>query len=310
MRGSLAAVAIICALSFPLVAVAQDAKSEPKKPTVADALKISQSGDKARAAEMLHGIYESTGDSHALFLYAGLQEDMGNYDKAHSAYEIYVDKHGSGKHADDARARLEALSGKVKSAGSGSDWSVDPGDTKDPFADRPADTGGGGASAGVEPWEVPAAGNGGSQLSVRTDVKGALIMVDGVLVGTTFGRRTPVTQSISSGVHAVAVQRYGHTPWGAHVRADDGETLQLDLSLGREQSRGAKLASWSIGGLGAASVVAGVGIGVGALLDEDQSLAESADVMILGGLTAIAAGVVVHWVTRSKPTTVKLRSAR
>jgi hypothetical protein len=150
---------------------------------------------------------------------------------------------------------------------------------------------------------------GTSQIHVRTNVADALVMIDGVLVGTTDGARKSLSYGIDTGVHDVVVAKPGYRTWGARVMAHNGSGLDLDLRLGRQQPRGAKLAAWAIGGAGAASVLGGVGIGIGALLDEDEERAESADVMIIGGLAAIAVGGVVHWITRSHPPKVRLRPA-
>jgi hypothetical protein len=296
---------------------------------------------------MLEELYDTSGNTEVLFILGGLQEDMGHYNDAYGSYQAYVDEAATGSHAEDAKKRMAALADKargqlrIKTEPAGAnvyrgeqklgvtpfEAELPPGEYRVRLTKRGYLPKSG--RVNVEAGDVTVANyvlesedgttdwgsssdddDDTSQISVRTDVKGALVTVDGVLIGTTLGRRSPITQSIDSGVHAVAVHRHGHTSWGAHLRAADGETLQLDLRLGKEQSRGAKLASWSVGGIGAASVLAGVGIGVGALLDDDESLADSADVMILGGLTAIAAGAVIHWATRSKPTQVKLRKAR
>jgi len=331
-------------LSFGVASAAADNHKKQIDPRVSKALKASEAGNKTKALEMLQEVYHSDGSADVMFLIGKVREDLQLYGEAYAAYEEYLSRAEAGQHAGEARRRLEALADKVQvkvvieSEPPGADVhdgtallgstplvaEVSPQQhvfrvsragyktvekTVKLAPGKPMTLQVALVLDDAEPDWASEASADGSQLSVRTNAKGALVMVDGVLVGTTNTRRSPVTESIASGVHAVTVHKSGLRPWGAHVRAEKGQTVQLDLGLGRDQSRGAKLASWSIGGIGAASVFAGVGIGVGALLDDDESLAESADVLILGGVTAVAAGVVIHWVTRSRPTTVKMKSS-
>lgn len=156
--------------------------------------------------------------------------------------------------------------------------------------------------------------DGGGVLVVSSNVAGATVSVDGVVVGTTTlddaagASRATLRFSATRGDHTVLVEaRDGHR-WGKRLHVSHDEIVTVDLEF-RTVSRNRAAARWGLFGLGTVGLVAGGTLGVMALQDVTEPVDDHhdrgkrrallADTLIIGG----AAAILVAWKLRSEPET-------
>lgn len=105
--------------------------------------------------------------------------------------------------------------------------------------------------------------DGRALLTVNVDQPGARVRIDGREVGT-----SPVASGVQvqPGSHRLTVERDGYQLWQGVVRARAGETGRADVALGeatRYRTQPAPhIASFALGGTGAAAIVAGAVLGI------------------------------------------------
>lgn len=146
-------------------------------------------------------------------------------------------------------------------------------------------------------------------LSVRTNLDGATVFVDAMPAGMTAAAHRHVSVEAAEGPHDVAVEHAGYLPWHGQVHFSAGAATTLEVRLVPQPSRGARAATWTLGGVAAASGLAATVVGLIALRDHADFNAtpsrETADSFrsnanlsyVLFGTSAaalVAAGVVHH----------------
>lgn len=108
--------------------------------------------------------------------------------------------------------------------------------------------------------------DGRALLSITVDQPGARVSLDDRLVGVS---PIPPGLQLTPGPHRLTVELDGFQRWQAVVRARPGETGRAAVSLAEEtrfRTRPAPhVASFALGGIGAAALIAGVALGVVAL---------------------------------------------
>jgi hypothetical protein len=140
-------------------------------------------------------------------------------------------------------------------------------------------------------------------LTLTSDTSGANVTVDGIIVGSMRqreGEETPsLERRLTSGNHVVIVEARGQEPWSDRFHLEPGETFSVDLKF-RTESKGRKIARWSLSAAGAAALVAGIALGGLAIADvrsDDQdrhdrgkSRASNADILIgVGAVSLVGA---------------------
>lgn len=104
-----------------------------------------------------------------------------------------------------------------------------------------------------------------ARLTVSSNVDGAELFVDGMLVGAFRGDSPVVVEEIQPGPHEIAVHASGHEPWSRTVNVAEGATLQLDASLDEMAQPGAPYVSplvWVGGGVAVVGASVAVFFGV------------------------------------------------
>lgn len=144
--------------------------------------------------------------------------------------------------------------------------------------------------------------------TLRIDVAtgGATVRVDGVRIAPDPDSSTTLSRSLAAGVHTVVVKRPGRQSWQAKVHATPGETVDLNLQLGRRQGTASRTVMWAIGGGGFAVMFGGFALGVKAHLQDREDLAAPADALILGGSAAMVIARTIYWLVGDTPTRVEL----
>ena len=149
-------------------------------------------------------------------------------------------------------------------------------------------------------------------LLVRSNVAGAGVSLDGVPTGLTPTAPDALRLPLGEGVHEVIVERPGLRSWRGQVHAAAGRTFVMDVRLLPERSRAARIATWSLGGAGAAATLAGCIFGVLAIEDRLEydrshssdvadrlnSRATAADVLLGVGVASLAVAAIVHLYSR------------
>lgn len=134
---------------------------------------------------------------------------------------------------------------------------------------------------------------------------GALVSIDGGAA-----RPAPLRLQLTAGIHQLGVEAAGYLPYRGGLTLNGSGVTEVRVSLGRPRSPFSRYASWSLLGVGAVSLVAGGTFGVmslrdqaayddapsPALRDDGREHAQTADVLMLGGLVlVIAAGAYYVW---------------
>jgi hypothetical protein len=141
-------------------------------------------------------------------------------------------------------------------------------------------------------------------LSVRAPA-GAEVSIDARPAGAT----SEVREQLAEGPHFVIVERAGYGAWRGRVTVAAGQTTELRVALSAEPSRLRTRATWTLGGVGLASLLAGGIVGVLALRDQAAyehtptralgdragSRALAADVLFGVGGAALISALVLRW---------------
>jgi hypothetical protein len=124
-------------------------------------------------------------------------------------------------------------------------------------------------SAGIQKTVRLKARSSTGLVSVRSDINGANVTIDGIIVGS-MRRRDGVTATIerrlTAGNHTMIVEPRGVKPWSKRFHLSPGETLAVDLKF-RSEGKRRKVLRWGLTAIGAAAVATGLTLGAMALKD-------------------------------------------
>ena len=140
-------------------------------------------------------------------------------------------------------------------------------------------------------------------LNIRSDLSGANVTIDGVIVGSIRrgGREIPtIERRLVAGNHVVIVEAKDRPRWSKRFHLSPGETLAVDLRY-KSESTPRKVARLGLTGVGTAALLAGIGFGVGAISDRgsddlsrtDRGRARAGTAKILLGVGAL--GLAGAW---------------
>jgi PEGA domain len=104
-------------------------------------------------------------------------------------------------------------------------------------------------------------------LSVRSNVFGAAVSVDGLPRGLTRATEESLRIELAAGRHQVVVEHTGNVSWTNMVDVVSGRETTVDVRLAAGRSRAARVGAWTLGGVGAGAIVAGSIFGVIAIGD-------------------------------------------
>jgi outer membrane receptor for ferrienterochelin and colicins len=149
-------------------------------------------------------------------------------------------------------------------------------------------------------------------LTITSNTSGAVIQVDGEAVGFA----PTVLSTLEVGTHQVRLEHPGLMPWEGPVEVTPNERSWLTVSLVPPPETQRSPVTWAVGGVGIASLLAGIVVGGFAIATRDeasratgpdlQSLRSTgmtlnivADVLGVTGLVALAASVILYFATES-----------
>jgi hypothetical protein len=156
-----------------------------------------------------------------------------------------------------------------------------------------------------------------TRLSIRSNVAGASISLDGLVVASV--AQTPsgpavIAREVQPGEHLLVAERPGYRPLSTRVRVEPGQHLQVDLSL-RAESAGPGPLVWAVAGVGAASFATGAVFGVLALRDDSNQVgqravdrAHAADILMGAGLVAGGVAWLLHRRDQRAESTASVRT--
>ena len=139
-----------------------------------------------------------------------------------------------------------------------------------------------------------------ASLKIRSDLSGANVTVDGIIIGTTQDAGGPeLEHALKAGDHVLMVEPRDGSAWSKRIHISGGEQLEVDISF-RRPSRKRKIAQWSLAAVGTAAVATGLTLGVLALSnvrsdssdehDRGHNRAGTADLLLgLGALSLAGA---------------------
>jgi PEGA domain len=104
-------------------------------------------------------------------------------------------------------------------------------------------------------------------LSVRSNVFGAAVSVDGLPRGLTRATEESLHIELAAGRHQLVVEHTGNISWTNMVDVVSGGETTVDVRLAAGRSRAARVGTWTLGGVGASAIVAGSIFGVIAIRD-------------------------------------------
>jgi len=150
-------------------------------------------------------------------------------------------------------------------------------------------------------------------LVVRANVPGAAVSLDGIPAGLVPSAEGGLRLEVGEGPHELIVERPGLRSFRGRVVATAERTATVDVRLAPARSSRARIATWTLGGAGVASLLAGSVFGVLAIDDRIEydrthsaevadrldSRALTADVLLgVGAASLLAAALVHHYATR------------
>ncbi len=152
-------------------------------------------------------------------------------------------------------------------------------------------------------------------VTLRSDLSGANVTIDGIIVGATRrreGEEIPTLERrLSAGNHMIIVEAKNHESWSKRFQLARGETLSVDIKF-KGEGTPRRYARWGLNAAGAVAIVAGLALGALAIKDvksdeqenhdRGKRRANRADVLL--GVGAVS--LVGAWYLNSKHTQVTL----
>ncbi len=280
---------------WPAAAVAQDDDLARAKQQYQLGYQALQGGRYQVALEHYQRSFELAPRPRTLFNIAVAEEKLGRVDDAIRHYTEFLDvaEERDQEFVGRARRKIEELSrdrARAREDEVGSS-SVAGKTTAPPIEVAPPLVGA----------RCPAGASG--TLRVRSNLAGAMVSVDGLVVGTTSlahrdaGSGAAIEHRLAAGEHEVLVERAGSPPWHRRVYAAPGETVGVAVEYSAPRSGRARALGWGLAGLGAVGVVTGGTLGVLALRDvaspdldrhdRGKTRALATDLLIVGSAAAL-----------------------
>ncbi len=136
-------------------------------------------------------------------------------------------------------------------------------------------------------------------VSLRSDLSGANVTIDGLIVGSMRrreGETVPTLERrLTAGNHVMIVEARDAEPWSKRFHLAVGETIEMDLKF-KTETKARKYTRWGLNTAGATAIVAGLALGTLAILDvrsddperHERGKDRAGNVDILIGLGAVA----------------------
>jgi PEGA domain len=241
---------------------AQPADTDQARQEYEDGYRALQHGDYEAALAHYQRSYQLAPRPRTLFNLAVSEEKLGRLEDAihHYARFLEVAEARDEAFVKQAKQKIDALSKQLPAP-----VPVDTGPPPPPVAVTPP-----------PPVATPADHpdgcrvHPGGTLHVRSNLAGATVSVDGLVVGTTAdrgGAGAALRYPLTPGDHDVVVERPGAAPWRERVHAAPDETIGVDVAFRPARSGGRRALTWGLAGLGVVSGAAGGTLGVLALRD-------------------------------------------
>lgn len=275
------------------VASAQDSKAAEAKRHYELGYEALQAERYEEALDHYVLSYDLIPRPRTLFNIAVAEEMLGQLEDALRHYEQFIED-AEDRDADfkkQAEAKVAQLSRRI-----GVDVDADPPGPSVPVEPPPPAT--------IDPvvLERPPVGDSGI-LRVHSNIAGAMVSVDGLVVGTTAqiagddGDGAGFRHEVDPGEHDIIIERTGARTWHQRLHVAPGETVRVNVAFRDTHVSRTSALTWGLAGLGVASIATGGVLGTVALRDvtsddpddhgRGKTRALVTDVLIVGGAVAL-----------------------
>jgi len=268
---------------------AQDSNVDQAKEQYQLGYQSLQRGDYETALEHYQLSYELVPRPRSLFNIAVAEEHLGRLEDALRHYAQFLDVAEDRDEAFETQARKKIVELAKKLP-----QSADP--APPPVPDEPPPP-----PPVTLPRRAPQSNSG--VLRVRSNLSGALVSVDGLVVGATTSatsrgaKGAAMDHTLAAGEHDVIIERAGTRKWHQRLLVSAREQVQVDVTFRDSQRTRTRILSWSLAGVGTVSIAAGATLGVLALRDvtstdpsdhsRGKTRATVTDILLIGGAAAL-----------------------
>ncbi len=271
-------------------AAAQDGSIDEAKAQYGIGYQALQRGDYESALKHYQLSYELAPRARTLFNIAVAEEHLGRLEDALRHYAQFLDvaEERDESFATQARQKIVELAKKLPQ-------SADPAPPPVPAESPPP------PMAPKHRAATPPPNRG--ILRVHSNLSGALVSVDGLIVGATTSAASrgetgaAMDHNLTAGDHDVIVERTGTRKWHQRLHVAAGELVRVDVAFRNSHPTRSRILTWSLAGVGTVSIAAGATLGVLALRDvtsadpsdhsRGKTRATVTDILLIGGAAAL-----------------------